>query len=229
MFALSAAAQTNLYLADLAAEAMWLDELAILAEEKGAIQWRVLENCMRGGLLTMTGNPNDAVQMLTRSITSLQSAGERPWALLGMPWLALAYAQLKKPNEAWDCISGALALIKESNLRIIEAEVHRVAGEITLLSPKRDVVKAEDCFACGLAVARQQQAKSWELRAAMSLARLWRDQGKMREARELLAPVYGWFTEGFDTHDLKEAKRLLDELAAWAQLEIRSMFPQEAG
>jgi hypothetical protein len=71
-----------------------------------------------------------------------------------------------------------------------------------------------DCFERALAVARHQQAKSWELRAAMSLARLWRDQGKMQQARELLAPVYGWFTEGFDTRDLREAKALLDALAS---------------
>jgi predicted ATPase len=88
-----------------------------------------------------------------------------------------------------------------------------MAGEIAFLSSERDTSKAEASFERALAVARQQQAKSWELRAAMSLARLWRDQGKVREARELLAPVYGWFTEGFDTRDLKEAKALLEELA----------------
>jgi predicted ATPase len=93
-----------------------------------------------------------------------------------------------------------------------EAEVHRVAGEIALLSQEPDTAKAEAYFERALAVARQQQAKSWELRAAMSMARLWRDQGKRGEARELLAPVYGWFTEGFDTRDLKEAKALLDAL-----------------
>jgi predicted ATPase len=94
-----------------------------------------------------------------------------------------------------------------------EAEVHRVAGEIALMSRERDAAKAEACFDRALAVARQQQAKSWELRTAMSMARLWRDQGKPQQARELLAPVYGWFTEGFGTRDLKEAKALLDELA----------------
>ena len=95
-----------------------------------------------------------------------------------------------------------------------EAEVHRMAGEIALLSQEPDTAKAEAYFERALSVARKQQAKSWELRAAMSLARLWRDQGKRDEARELLAPVYGWFTEGFDTRDLKEAKTLLEELAA---------------
>jgi predicted ATPase len=90
----------------------------------------------------------------------------------------------------------------------------RIAGEITLISPERDTLKAEEYFESALSVARQQQAKSWELRAAMSMARLWRDQGKPKQARELLAPVYNSFTEGFDTLDLKEAKALLDSLNA---------------
>jgi predicted ATPase len=86
--------------------------------------------------------------------------------------------------------------------------------EKALKSPKPGAAKAEAYFERALAVARQQQAKSWELRAAMSMARLWRDEGKVRQARELLAPVYGWFTEGFETRDLKEAKALLEEWAA---------------
>jgi predicted ATPase len=94
-----------------------------------------------------------------------------------------------------------------------EAEVYRIAGEIALLSPRPDAAKAEAYFARALAVARKQQAKSWELRAAMSMARLWRGHAKQEEARDLLAPLYGWFTEGFDTLDLKEAKALLGELA----------------
>jgi predicted ATPase len=81
-----------------------------------------------------------------------------------------------------------------------------VRSFIALISPEQDVAKAEQCFEGALAVARQQQAKSWELRAAMSMAQLWRDQGKTLQARELLAPVYGWFTEGFDTRDLKRLK-----------------------
>ena len=94
-----------------------------------------------------------------------------------------------------------------------DAEIDRVAGEIALKSPEAGPLKAEEYFERALAVARKQQAKSWELRAAMSLARLWRDQGKPQQARELLGPVYGWFTEGFDTRDLKDAKALLEQLA----------------
>ena len=96
----------------------------------------------------------------------------------------------------------------------MEAEANRIAGEVARKSPEPNTAKAAECFERALSIARQQQAKSWELRAAMSLARLWRDHGKPQQARELLAPVYGWFTEGFDTRDLKEAKALLEELGA---------------
>ena len=128
--------------------------------------------------------------------------------------LARAYVELGKFDDAWRCIREAITAVEATKERWCEAEVHRVAGEIALESTDTDVRrKLEPYFERALAVARQQQAKSWELRAAMSLARLWRDQGKVRQARELLAPVYGWFTEGFDTLDLKEAKALLEDLA----------------
>jgi predicted ATPase len=126
----------------------------------------------------------------------------------------MAYAELGQPDDARRCIDDAIEKVERSKEKWCEAEVHRVAGEIALASPTPNVAKAEAYFERALAVARQQQTKSWELRAATSMARLWRDQGKRDEARDLLAPVYGWFTEGFDTLDLKEAKALLDELAA---------------
>jgi predicted ATPase len=107
-----------------------------------------------------------------------------------------------------------MTLAETTKERWCEAEVYRMAGEIAMLSSELDTAKAEAHFERALAVARQQQAKSWELRAATSMARLWRDQGKRQQARELLAPVCGWFTEGFDTRDLKEAKALLEELAS---------------
>jgi predicted ATPase len=104
--------------------------------------------------------------------------------------------------------------VERSKEKWCEAEVHRIAGEIALKSPQPDAAIVENYFDRALTVSRAQQSKSWELRAAMSMARLRRDQGKRDEARELLAPVYGWFTEGFDTRDLKDAKALLDELAS---------------
>ena len=106
-----------------------------------------------------------------------------------------------------------MTAVETTNERWSEAEVNRIAGEIALKSSKPGAAKAQEYFERALAVARHQQAKSWELRAAMSLARLWRDQGKP-QAGELLAPVYAWFTEGHDTRDLQEAKALLEELAA---------------
>src|SRR5262249_35827817 len=128
-------------------------------------------------------------------------------------YLAKAYADLHQFEDAWRCIDDAIVTVEKTKERWWEAEVHRTAGEIALKSPKPEAGKGETYFERALAVARQQQAKSWELRASMSLARLWRDQGKVRQARELLAPVYGWFTEGFDTRDLKEAKALLTVLS----------------
>jgi predicted ATPase len=105
-----------------------------------------------------------------------------------------------------------MTAIEASKETWFEPEANRIAGEIAVKGS--DALKAEAYFNRALAVARQQRAKSWELRAAMSMARLWRDQGKRDEARDLLVPVYGWFTEGFDTRDLKEARALLEELAA---------------
>ena len=136
------------------------------------------------------------------------------WMPMSSSYLARAHAELDQFDDAWRCIGEAMTVAETSKERWCEAEVHRTAGEIALMSPEPDAPKAEAYFDHGLTVARQQQAKSWELRAAMSMARLWRDQGKPQQARELLAPVYGWFTEGFDTRDLKEAKALLEELAA---------------
>ena len=128
--------------------------------------------------------------------------------------LVTSYASLGQLNDAWRCVGETMTAMATTKEKWCEAEVHRIAGDIALMSPEPDATKAEAYFERALTVARKQQAKSWELRAAMSMARLWRDQGKVQQARELLAPVYGWFTEGFDTRDLKEAKALLEEIAA---------------
>ena len=109
-------------------------------------------------------------------------------------YLAMAYAEVGHLDEAWKCSGDAITAVASTKERIFEAEVHRVAGDIALMSSQLDAVKAEGYYNRALAVARQQQAKSWEFRAAMNLARLWRDQGKVQQARDLLAPVYGWFT-----------------------------------
>jgi predicted ATPase len=116
--------------------------------------------------------------------------------------------------EGLDAIAEALALVASTNERFYEAEIYRVKGELLLKHGGSNTgAEAERCFRQALDIARVQSAKSWELRSATSLARLWRDQGRRAQARDLLAPVYGWFTEGFDTADLKDAKALLDELS----------------
>jgi predicted ATPase len=127
--------------------------------------------------------------------------------------IAQAHGQLGELDDASRCIGEATTTVENTNEKWCEAEVHRIAGEIALLASESEAVKAEGYFERSLEIARAQQAKSWELRAAMSMARLRCDQGKRQQAYDLLALVYGWFTEGFDTLDLKEAKALLYELA----------------
>jgi tetratricopeptide (TPR) repeat protein len=191
-----------------------VSELLALVEEKSIPHLKGFGTSVQGLLLALTGNPLDAVRALASGLARKRSTGATGVAPFFLSYLACAYAELSQFDDAWGYIGEALAAIEITKERVWEAEVNRIAGEIALKSPERDVAKATAYFERALAVARQQQAKSWELRAAMSMARLWRDQGKRDEARELLAPVCGWFTEGFDTGDLKEAKALLDELAA---------------
>jgi class 3 adenylate cyclase/predicted ATPase len=190
------------------------DELVALADEKGTLLWKAYGMMNQGWLFALTGKASDAVQMIRAGIAAWRSTGATALVPFYLTHLTKAYAEVGQLDDAWRCIGEATTAIETTKETWCEAEVHRIAGGITLLSPDADTAKAEGYFERALAVARQQQAKSWELRVAMSLARLWRSQGKPQQARELLAPVYGWFTEGFDTRDLKEAKALLDQLAA---------------
>jgi class 3 adenylate cyclase/predicted ATPase len=191
-----------------------LDENRALANEKGAALWKAFGMLSQGCVLALTGKSSDAAQTITAGLAGYRATGSTFWTPLFMSYLAKAYAELRQFDDAWRSIDEVLTAVQATKETLCEAEVHRIAGEIALLSPERDVTKAEAYFERALAVARQQQAKSWELRVATSLARLWRDQGKSQQARELLTLVYGWFTEGFDTRDLKEANALLDTLAA---------------
>jgi predicted ATPase len=190
------------------------DEVVPMADEQDSVFWKAFGMLNQGCVLALTGEAADAVQMITRGLTAYRSTGTTMWMPTYLSYLARAYAGLGQFDDAWRCIGEAMTTIETSNESWFKAESHRMAGEIALKSPQRDTAKAEAYFERALEVARKQQAKSWELRAAMSMARLWRDQGKRHEARDLLAPVYDWFTEGFDTRDLKEAKALLDELTS---------------
>jgi class 3 adenylate cyclase/predicted ATPase len=191
-----------------------IGELVALVDQKGAEGWKGLGMSFQGCVLALTGKAADAVRMITSGLAAYRSTGGTLFAPWHLSYLAAAHADLGQFDKAWRCMGEAMTAIETTKQTWCEAETNRIAGEIALLSPEQDAAKAETSFKRALAVARQQQAKSWELRAAMSLARLWRDQGKASEARELLAPVYGWFTEGFDTRDLKEAKALLEELGS---------------
>jgi predicted ATPase len=165
-----------------------------------------------GLLLTELGQAQEALTLIMRAITELRSIGD-PLNLPHHLWvLAKAYAMLGQPLEGLNCLTEAVQFIEQTEGRVGEADMHRLRGDLS--NAIGDLANAERSYQQAIAVATRQSAKLFELRASTSLVRLWRDQGKRTEARDLLAPVYGWFTEGFDTLDLKEAKALLDELSS---------------
>ena len=192
------------------------NELVALAEDKGTLFWKASGMMHQGCVCAMSGQPVDAVRMITSGLAGRELLGATLFAPFFLSYLARAYAELGNFEDALHAIGEAITTVEATRESWCEAEVQRIAGEITLLSPEPNGGKAEAevYFERALAVARQQQAKSWELRSAMSMARLWSDQGKEKQARDLLAPIYGWFTQGFDTRDLKEAKALLDALSS---------------
>jgi predicted ATPase len=213
MYALNHAAMyAHIHCGNYKAAKAGLEELVALANEKGAPFWKALATINKGLLLALDGNESDAIKTFTSGMAAYQSTGATLYRPQHLSYLASAYAKVGQFEEAWRCISEAMTAVETTKERWCEAEINRMAGEIAFTSPKPDAAKAVAHFERALEVARQQQAKSWELRASMSLARLWRDQGKVQQARELLAPVYGWVTEGFDTRDLKDARALLNEL-----------------
>src|SRR5271166_612146 len=196
-----------------AAAAAHAQELIALAEEKRSPVWRARGMTNQGSVLALTGRALSAIEMLSSGIAALRTTGATTNMPIYLTHLARAHAELGQFEQAWRCIGEAMAAAETTKEKWGEAEIHRTAGELTLLSPEPDAAKAQAHFERAIAIAREQQAKSWELRTATSMARLWRCQGKRQQARDLLAPIYGWFTEGFDTIDLKQAKALLDELA----------------
>jgi class 3 adenylate cyclase/predicted ATPase len=212
MYALGVTTLTRILCGNYVAASLQAEELVSLADEKGSLYWKANAMLQRGCLLALTGEAADAVQVITSAHTAWRSTGSAMYEPMWLSYLATAYAVLGRFDEAWHYIGEAIAAVAITKEAIVEADINRIAGEIALMSPERDAAKAEAYFERALAVACAQQAKSWELRASVSLARLRRDQGRRNEARDLLAPVYHWFTEGFDTRDLKEAKGLLNEL-----------------
>jgi predicted ATPase len=204
----------HVYCGHFAAANALIDEFNILKDQIGSLFWGGWGTVQRGCVLALTGKVTEAVQNITSGIAEMRSTGTTLWMPLFLSSLALANAEAAQLDQAWANIHEAMTTLETTKENWYEAEINRVAGAIVLLGTESDAGKAEAYFASALEVARKQKAKSWELRAAMSMARLWRDQGKREQARDLLAPVYGWFTAGFDTLDLREAKSLLDGLVS---------------
>jgi class 3 adenylate cyclase/predicted ATPase len=189
------------------------NEVVRLADEKGAALWKALGMMENGCVPALSGKASEAVEMIAPALTTYRSTGSNVYLPFFWSHLSWAHADLGQFDDAWRCICEAMTAVETTKERWFEAEINRIKGEIALKLPKLGSSQAEEYFERALAVARAQQAKSWELRAATSMARLWCDQGTREKARALLAPIYDWFTEGFDTHDLKQAKALLIEIS----------------
>jgi class 3 adenylate cyclase/predicted ATPase len=212
MYALQFSPFVNMSCGNLATASALADELVALADEKGALLWKAFGMMNQGCLLSLAGRAAAAVEKLTSGMAAFRATGAKVWLPSNLAFLARAYADAGRLDDAERSIGEAIEAVKTTGEKWFEAEIQRMAGEIAL-SGEPNSPKAEAYFQRALTVAREQQARAWELRAAMSMARLWRDQNKQDEARDLLARIYRWFTEGVDRLDLKQAKALLDELA----------------
>ena len=213
IYALAFTACAQILLGNLEAATIQTEEAVALAEEKGILLFKAWGMMLQGSALALLREAQNAVRIIKFGVALAQSTGSRGWVPFCVSHLAIAHVDLGQITDARLCIGEATSHAETTGEKFFQGECYRIAGEIEQKSPERDTRKAEGYFERAIEIARAQQARSFELRAATSLARLRRDQGRRAEARELLAPVYGWFTEGFDTPDLKAAKVLLEELA----------------
>ena len=209
MYVLNFSIWTHVHCGNYAAASALVDEFSVLKDQTSSLFWAAWGMMQRGCVMALTGKASDAAQTIASGVTAMRSTRTTMWMPLWLSYLARANAEIGQFDDARRCIGEAMAAMETAKERWYEAEVNRIAGEIALLLPEPDVAKAQACFERALEIARKQQAKSWELRAAMSMARLWRDQGRRAQARDLLAPVHGSFTQGFDTLDLKQAEAFL--------------------
>jgi predicted ATPase len=185
--------------------------LAAVTTEQGFAFWGVLGTIYRGWVKVRNGGLAEGISLLQSGLVSFRASGMDVWTPCYMAFLARAYAFVGQVEEASALFDDALQIVERTGARWFAAELHRHKGQ--LLLQQGHIEDAEELYRKALVIARKQEAKLWELRAATNLARLWNEQGRRGEAHDLLAPVYNWFTEGFDTADLKDAKALLDELA----------------
>jgi predicted ATPase len=184
-----------------------------LATEHGLAQRWASSTVLLGWTLAEQGRVEEGMVQIRQGLAAWQATGSRIWRPYFLALLADVCAQGGQGEEGLTVLAEALAAVDHTGERLYEAELYRLKGKLLLALPADDQAEAMTCFQHALTVARRQQAKSLELRAAVSLARLWQQQGKGTEAYDLLAPIYGWFTEGFDTADLQEASALLEALS----------------
>ena len=189
------------------------EAIAEPSEEHGLPHYAAIAVMMRGWAIAMRGEPHTGVELLREGLASYLATGTRQQHSYFLGLMSEALDQAGRTTEALGALAEAMNRVAETDERYYEAELHRITGELLLKSEAGSQLGAEVCFQKAFAVAREQKARSFELRAALSLCRLWSKQGKNSEARTLLGETYGWFTEGFDTPDLIEAKTLLDGLA----------------
>jgi class 3 adenylate cyclase/predicted ATPase len=211
-FALSVSCRLHFVLEDPRTVRHRADELIALTTEQGFAFFLAMGTAYRGWTLVEAGEAEAGTDLLRRGIAGFQASGAA-WTLpFYLAQLATAHAKTGRPEDALGQLAEALALTERSGVRWFEAELHRRRGELLLTAHPGAEAEAEATFRHAIAIARQQEAKLWELRSAISLAQLWRGQDKCDEARGVLAQVYGWFSEGFDTPDLRQGKALLEEL-----------------
>jgi predicted ATPase len=184
-----------------------------ICRKHGFTYYGAWSEIVQGWAIAAGDDANLGISRFIAGLDQLRSTGAQLRLPCYLGWLAVINAQLSRKQDALQLIADALVTARHSGEHWWSAELHRLAGELLILQRTEDAVRREARFRQALVLARRQGARSLELRAATSLVRLWRDQGQRAKARDLLAPVYGWFTEGFDTADLKDAKALLDELA----------------
>jgi predicted ATPase len=189
------------------------EALLTLATAQGFPLYAAYATCWRGWVLAMQGQGEAGLVQMRQGMTAVLATGQELARPLCLVLMTEALGHAGRIAEGLHLLGEALAVMTDSGRGDLLAEVYRLQGELLLRQVVPHVVQAEACFQQALAIARRQQAKSWELRAAVSLSRLWQHQGKHAEARQMLAPSYSWFTEGFDTADLREAEALLEALS----------------
>jgi predicted ATPase len=186
------------------------EEALAIADEQGFSDLLAWGTMMRGWCLGAMGRPAEAIPLMLQGLDNSRATSAGLCIPFYLMTLAEVYGMAAQADEGLKRLAEAANIVEVTQERWAEAEMHRLRGTLLLSMHKR--AAAEDSFRLALTVAQHQSAKFWELRAATNLARLWCDRGKRTEARDLLAPIYGWFTEGFDTPVLQDAKALLDQL-----------------